>query len=145
MVNKGLPNSEMFIEFDNKSVDHEPTLKTGVRYKTSALLAWDSWTAPARTYISSAGEHIDIHAFTEAYLEKILAFHGWLDTVLDEFHASDLTKLRELQETYRKRFGQSSATQSPCPGELADPAVKEPSLEKSLEFTGAVAKLIDDV
>ena len=77
-------------------------LTTGIRYPTSSLAQWDGWTAPARACIAEAGEHLDIHTFVEAYLEKVLVFHQWLDAELLQVHAADLAQLEEMQEAYAR-------------------------------------------
>jgi hypothetical protein len=148
MLHRTLPQSQMFIEFDSRpeSSGGQPTLETGVRYQTSALLEWDGWTAPARAYIAAAGEHIDIHTFVESYLEKVLAFHEWLDAALNQFHADDLVKLMELQEAYAQRFGENTETlpASPRSGAAieAPPSADPPPTERQFEFSNPIASLV---
>jgi hypothetical protein len=146
---RGLPDSQMFIEFQ-AGADGAlggGILETGVRYRSSTFLQWDGWKAPAKMYIESAGEFIDIHAVATAYLEKILAFHKWLDGALSEFHAGDLAKLGELQANYARLSsmsfaGGSSRPQSKTEGEPAAP--NTPSLTL-FEFPIQTAAAIDEV
>ena len=56
MLHRGLPNSQMFLNFINDPEKGDSTLTTGVRIPTESLLEWSSWTAPARDYISSFSE-----------------------------------------------------------------------------------------
>lgn len=109
MLHKGLPASQMFIEF--RSAENEAgrgdELKTGVRYESAALLDWDGWTAPARAYIA-AGEHLDVHVFAESYLEKVLRFYAGLEVELQNFHAADLNQLKAMQDTYARLSGESA-------------------------------------
>jgi hypothetical protein len=150
MLHRALPQSEMFIKFDSGSKEPggEPRLETGVRYEASALLEWDRWSGSARVYISSAGEHIDIHIFAERYLEKVLAFYQWLDVALNEFHANDLAKLGELQAAYAQHFAEPMGTPSPL-GHLrtASEAPRNAdiaSIEQQFEFSNSVANFVDE-
>jgi hypothetical protein len=100
MVHKGLPNSQMFLHFDNRqqSPDSGPSLETGISFSAESLLEWNGWSDPARGYIESCGEAVSIKGFAEAYTEKAMVFHSWLQRHLDQVHASDLIKLAELQK-----------------------------------------------
>lgn len=150
MLHRSLPQSQMFMHFDNggaKQRGSEPKLETGVRYESAALLEWDGWGAPARTYIESSREHIEIHTFAETYLESVLAFHEWLDTALNEFHAGDLAKLKELQEAYARHFGKNAHTPLTSPESRA--AVEAlplaaPPTERQFEFSGPIVNVIDE-
>jgi hypothetical protein len=118
MVHKGLPDSFMFLHFDNTSeaAENSTRLTTGVRYSTSSLLEWDGWTAPAKTFINSVGEHLDIRWFVEGCLEKVLEFHKWMDASLYEYHADDLHKLGRMQAEYAcAAEGQASNLHSEAP------------------------------
>lgn len=148
-VHKGLPDSEIFMEFKSGAdgASAGGTLETGIRYRTGTFLQWDGWNAPAKRYMESAGEFIDIHAFTVAYLEKILAFQGWLDGALDEFHAGDLAQLGKLQANYAQLSsdsfpGGSSRPQSKTEGE---PAAPNTSSVTQFEFPTHAAAAIDEV
>lgn len=102
MLHKGLPNSHMFMFFEQhpKKPERGAKLTTGIRLDTASLLEWSSWTAPAKRYIEQAGEHINIHQFSEEYLVRINRFHSWLEAMLHEHHAADLAHLAKLQELY---------------------------------------------
>ena len=149
MLHKGLPPSQMFIEFDNTSNDFGVggELTTGVRYETAALLNWDGWTAPARTYVAAAGEHLDIHAFAETYLEKVLLFHGWLEAELQQFHSADLAQLQAMQEAYARLAEQDTARTSVTEvreGRASSPSAEESPRPTPFEFPHDVAAPIDE-
>jgi len=102
LVHRGLPNSEMFLQIsrneDDASGGH--SLTTGIRFKSSSLLEWSGWTSSAVKFIHDSGEFVDIHDFAENYLTTALRFQGWLDSLLQDFHATELNELRELQDLY---------------------------------------------
>ncbi len=143
MVHKGLPDSEMFIHFDNTGLSETgPQLTTGVRYETAPLKTWDGWTAPARAYIENSGEHIDIHVFVEAYLRKVLSFHQWLDGALLEYHRDDLSILQQMQEDYARQSSQVAVRRDENkklaggPSQGVPPVVSVLCLEDQIEHTG---------
>lgn len=147
-VHKGLPNSEMFIEFQSNDSSSTGTLETGVRYKSAAFLEWDGWNAPARNFIESAGEYIDIHAFADAYVEKVLAFHQWFDGALEQFHADDLAELREMQEKHAALSRPSAGVTPDAPsGSQASDRPSSASATPSVaeyEFPTAIARAVDE-
>ena len=148
-VHKGLPNSEMFIEFQSGGdFSGAGTLETGVRYKSGAFLEWDGWNAPAKNYIDSAGEYIDIHAFADAYVEKVLAFHQWLDGTLEQFHADDLAKLKEMQEKHAALARESAGVTADAPpgSKVSDqsPAASPMLNVAEFEFPTASALTVDE-
>jgi hypothetical protein len=147
-LHRSLPQSQMFAHFDSGKLTHgEPKLETGVHYESSALLEWDGWDTHARAFIESSGEHVEIHTFAETYLESVLAFHGWLDTALNEFHATDLAKLKELQEAHTRHLGGNTRpplTSSESMGAVdAPPAAASPT-ERTFEFSGPIVNVIDE-
>nr|WP_294551010.1 hypothetical protein [uncultured Rhodopila sp.] len=75
-------------------------LRTGIHFDTSSLLEWSGWTSPARLYLSTAGENLDIHQFVEDYLVRVNGFHAWLETALENHHRDDLQQLAELQARF---------------------------------------------
>ncbi|MEN3979938.1 hypothetical protein [Acinetobacter sp. CWB-B33] len=98
MVHNGLPPTQMFMEFKSL-MDGSGTgiTTTGIRIKTDKLLEWSRWTNPAKEYLQSLGEFIDINAMVTEYQSKILEFHQWLDAALENHHYHDLEKLEYLQ------------------------------------------------
>ncbi|TAI67146.1 hypothetical protein CWO89_04165 [Bradyrhizobium sp. Leo170] len=103
ILHNELPNSEMYMHFQSNP-DHPEggTLETGIHIRTAPLLEWRNWSAPARTFIESCGEFVDIRTFAESYTDSILSFHGWLQSELDQFHSADLDELRKLQESLNR-------------------------------------------
>lgn len=115
MLHKGLPNSHMFMYFeqDPEKPERGAELTTGIRLDTESLLEWSGWTAPAKQYIESAGEYINIHQFSEEYLVRVNRFHSWLEALLHEHHATDLAELAKLQELYTIETTNEPKTQVP--------------------------------
>ncbi|GLR98531.1 hypothetical protein GCM10007858_61740 [Bradyrhizobium liaoningense] len=100
ILHNGLPNSEMYLHFQSNPDRVEGgTLETGIHIRTLPLLEWREWSAPARTFIESCGEVVDIRTFAESYTHSISSFHDWLQSELDQFHSADLEELDRLQES----------------------------------------------
>ena len=97
MMHKGMPNSEMFVHFDNTGHATGDQIETGIRYPTTSLVEWESWTAPAKAFLAAEGEYIDISSFAERYCAEVLPFHRWLDEELQNFHCEDLAQLALLE------------------------------------------------
>ena len=139
MLHKGLPNSEMYLNF--KSDANRPDgglLETGIRIKTAPLLEWDNWSNEARRYIESCGEFVDLRTMAENYTDKILAFHSWLHDELDRFHSADLDELRALEEAFN-----SGAKPAPAaPAEISD-ASNDPACEPDFTFAPVQAAALD--
>lgn len=99
MLHKGLPNSAMYIHFSQNPENAEgATLISGVHFSAAELLEWNGWTAPARAYILAAGEYLELPNFAEEYLDKVLELQNWLEWELEQFHATDLAVLGELEK-----------------------------------------------
>jgi hypothetical protein len=102
MLHKGLPNSNMFLSFQQDPAKPElgAELTTGIRLDTKSLLEWSGWTAPAKKYLVQNDEYIDIHKFTEEYLLRVNEFHSWLTKLLHLHHETDISHLQELQRLH---------------------------------------------
>jgi len=112
ILHNGLPNSEMYMNFQsNPDQAGTGTLETGIHIRTAPLLEWRNWSAPARTFIESCGEFVDIRTIAESYTGNILSFHNWLQGELDQLHSAELDELRALQES----FNQLEAAAKPAP------------------------------
>lgn len=137
MLHRGLPNSSMFMNVATSpdSNDGSGTMETGVRYDTASLLDWKDWKPVARNYLEQAGEHLDIHEFSQEYLALVNQFHGWLDATLATHHRSDLQELGQLQEQYQAI---SSTRELTLPTHLPTFAYVEP-----FKFTSAQTDEID--
>ena len=146
MLHNGLPDSEMFVHFDNRSdSENGGQLTTGVRFATEPLKNWDRWTAPARTYIEASGQYVDIQVFAEAYLKKVLLFQQWFDSALFDFHRNDLAQLHEMQQAYERLSAEADAQKNEKatfepPSEnlqVASPEATMPlSIEEQIEQVG---------
>lgn len=113
MLHKGLPESEMFLNFQSNPdlPNGGGVLATGIRIKSDKLSAWGGWSAPARTYIETSGQFIDIRNFAEGYTDKITSFHDLLQGKLNQFHSVDLDELHALQIS----MNQLEAPTAPAP------------------------------
>jgi hypothetical protein len=145
ILHRGLPASDYYFYADQDPDEPEEgqTFTMGIRYKTSDLLEWDGWKPPAREYLTSIGEHLDIHVFTDEYVQRVVNFHQWLDEELNNFHSDDLAQLRSLQSQLRNMMGQAiveapEASQEP---DLSDKQIVTPPFE----FPNGTAKAINEI
>lgn len=131
MLHKGLPNSEMYLNFkSNPDPSEGGIMETGIRIRSAPLLEWDRWSPPARRFIEGAGEFVDILNVAEVYTDKIGAFHNWLQGELDELHQADLKELSALQEL----INQSDASVAAPPSTAGIPQSGAEALEVDLAF-----------
>jgi hypothetical protein len=139
MLHKGLPNSEMYLNFESKPDRPEGgSIETGIHIRTAPLLEWDRWSLEARTYVESCGEFVDVRTFAEAYTDRTVAFYSWLQGELDQFHSTDLDELRALEETFSKQ--QAAANPVPEATTQTSVALHERAEEPEQEFTFAPAR-----
>jgi len=140
MLHKGLPNSEMYLNFEsNPDPSEGGVMETGIRIRSAPLLEWDRWSPPARRLIEGAGEFIDILSVAEAYSDKIGAFHSWLQGELDQLHRVDLEELSALQEL----MNQSDASAALPPSSTGEPQGEAEELEVDFAFTSARTALLN--
>lgn len=143
MLHNGLPNSEMFLKFQSNPdlPDGGGVLTTGIHIKTVQLLAWSRWSSPARTYIESFGEFVDIRTFAESYTEKVMSFHDWLQGELNQFHLADLEELQALQSSLHQLNPLATSSPSSTAGvtEVTQKSVDEPEQEFSFVSERAAA------
>ena len=57
-----------------------------LRLSTDDLRQFDSWNAPAKAFLDSAGQHIDLRAVVEAYHQHIVVFYDWFDKRQRDIH-----------------------------------------------------------
>ena len=110
ILHRGLPASDYYFHAgqDPNKPEEGQTFTMGIRYKTSDLLEWDSWKPPAKKYLTSIGDHLDIHVFTDEYVQRVVSFHQWLDAELNNFHSDDLAQLSSLQSELRVLTGEAA-------------------------------------
>ena len=140
MLHKGLPNSEMFLNFEsNPYLSEGGVMETGIRIRSAPLLEWDKWSPPARRFIEGAGEFVDILNVAEVYTDKIGAFHNWLQGELDQLHQADLEELSALQEL----INQSDASAAALPSSAEIPQSGADALEVDFAFARDRADTLD--
>lgn len=146
MLHKGLPNSHMFMSFeqDPKNPERGAELTTGIRLDTASLLEWSGWTAPAKQYLDRAGKHIDIHQFVEEYLVRVNRFHNWLEALLREHHVADLAHLAQLQEIYATETASAPNISKPqAPNSTIMNVESQTPLDAPLTFSAQDATVIN--
>jgi len=147
MLHKGLPNSQMFLSFQQDPAKPElgAILTTGIRFDTESLSEWSGWTAGAKQYLEQNKEHIDIHQFTEEYLTRVNEFHSWLENLLREHHSNDIEHLQELQNLYAEARSKTTIIQPKQPVITIEPSTSiEPDFEKEFNFSQKDSKIINE-
>src|SRR3984893_15203246 len=155
MLHNGLPDSEMFLYFQSNPdlPNGGGVLTTGIRIRAAPLLEWSRWSIPARTFIESSGEFVDIRTFAEAYTDKIVSFHDWLQGELDQFHLADLDELRALETSLNQLEAPATPSPSPAAGvaEASQMSIDEPEQEfafapdRTAALDAAAAELLKKV
>ena len=81
-------------------------------------------------------------------MEKVLAFHQWLDGTLEQFHADDLAKLKEMQEKHAALARESAGVTADAPpgSKVSDqsPAASPMLNVAEFEFPTASALTVDE-
>ena len=151
MVHKGLPNSQMFLDWhQDPSTGAGPQVTSGIRFHTESLTGWSGWTAPAKRYIEQCGEHLDIHRFTDEYVVAVTLFHAWLERTLREHHSPELRELEELQRQVNLRDSGSVHTKLANEASAAPETVgHEDHIEETVQapyiLSGPDALAVDDM
>jgi len=97
-----------------------PGIQRSVRLPLEFLRAWDGWTGPARAYLDSCREDIDLLELVTAYYDKVVDFHGWLSQRLAEAERSDFSSFIDMSDELvllelEDRLDMSLANPADCP------------------------------
>lgn len=65
-----------------------------IRLALSDLQTFDKWNAPAKKYLSSIEDAVDIHEVATVYLNKVMTFYQWFQSRQDEIHADEIKRFR---------------------------------------------------
>jgi hypothetical protein len=76
------------------------TITTTFSIKTTHLEKWGKWNAPARSYMQSLGESIELEAFVEAHLAAVVSLSDWLFEQQRVLDGVGMFWLRELENEY---------------------------------------------
>jgi len=135
MLHNGLPDSQMFLDFQpNPELPGSGNFTTGIRIRTANLSTWSRWSDPARAFIDGSGDFLDIRSFAEAYTDKILPFHDWLQRELDGFHVADLEELRGLQALLIQSGAPVTPPPQPAAGVMESPKDVVNETEEEFSF-----------
>lgn len=61
-------------------------IESGVRLRKSDLLQFSSWTAPARRFVDSMADEVDLHDLLNQYRQQILDFYRWFTAEQHRVH-----------------------------------------------------------
>jgi hypothetical protein len=67
---------------------------------TDELLAWDGWGAPAKAFLRSAGEDVDLRATVEEHLRLVQDLYEWVFAQFEGLHRADMADLNALREEF---------------------------------------------
>jgi hypothetical protein len=76
--------------------------------KKETLLTWKDWSEPARSYIESSADGINIEELFESYVEKISKFHRWLRSQVRTGYNDELGGFYSAKRAYSRTHTQSS-------------------------------------
>ena len=72
------------------------------------LQAFKDWSVPAKKYLSTIQEKVDVLEVATAYRDKVMAFHSWFRKRQLEIHADELKRLDDKKNELRSLMGYSS-------------------------------------
>jgi hypothetical protein len=69
------------------------------------LLAFKDWSAPAKKYLSTIQEKVDVLEVATAYRDKVIDFYTWFRLRQEEIHAVELKELDDKKDELRELMG----------------------------------------
>ena len=69
------------------------------------LQAFKDWSAPAKKYLRTIQEKVDVLEVATAYRDKVNAFHSWFRSRQEEIHADELKELDDKKDELRSLMG----------------------------------------
>lgn len=69
------------------------------------LQAFNDWSAPAKKYLRTIQEKIDVMEVATAYRDKVIAFHNWFRSRQEEIHTGELKELDDKKDELRVLMG----------------------------------------
>ena len=86
-----------------------PRLVNALKLDRDALLTWDGWTAPARTYLEAMDPQFDLLPVIESYMTKTSQCFNWFTMEVNKRCATIkkeyLTAAEELKDWYQQETG----------------------------------------
>ncbi|MEV6101708.1 hypothetical protein [Nocardia sp. NPDC051981] len=70
--------------------------------KAELLESYDSWSSPAKKYISSQGDRVDLLTPIEDWSKACHSFYRWLHEAIAAHHRVDIQALETATEEYRQ-------------------------------------------
>jgi len=71
------------------------------------LQTFKDWSAPAKKYLRTIQEKVDVLEVATAYRDKVITFHNWFRTRQEEIHAVELKELDDKKDELRLLMGGS--------------------------------------
>jgi hypothetical protein len=96
MLHRGPPPLSVW-----SSVGMDHTSQAGVNFITAELIKWDGWTVPSKRLLEKQNGDFDVDDVARIYSNKMVALHVWLDGLLNDYHRSDLSDLRAMENELR--------------------------------------------
>jgi hypothetical protein len=80
-----------------------PYMKNEIHLDKAKLLgSYDSWTAPAKKYINSQGDRVDLLTPMEEWSRACARFYEWFHGAVKAHHQADIQALETATEEYRQ-------------------------------------------
>jgi uncharacterized protein YdiU (UPF0061 family) len=76
----------------------EKTFESEVELATAPLLEWRKWTAPARTYLMSQGEAVNLRPVVKKHGQLLIELNTWLHEELTKENSAALKAVNKLIE-----------------------------------------------
>jgi hypothetical protein len=71
------------------------------------LMVFKDWSAPAKEYLSTFQEKVDVLEIASAYRDTVIAFYNWFRSRQEEIHADELKELDDKKDELRELMGDS--------------------------------------
>jgi hypothetical protein len=87
------------------------------------LQSFKKWSAPAKKYLRTIHEKVDVLEVATVYRDKVIAFHNWFRSRQEEIHANELKELDVKKDELRALMGDSYIPPAEYYYLLAKPAI----------------------
>lgn len=109
VLHKELPAAQAHLQYTSgRAADGEmrgtPSLDLSIRLNVAELKTWQGFTKPARAYIDTLPDQVDLLNIVSQYKTLVEGFYQWFGRRQVEIHAKDVEEVRPLQDELRALF-----------------------------------------
>lgn len=87
------------------TVDSNGSPIRNVSIPLNDLQAFRDWSAPAKKYLRTIQEKVDVLEVATAYRDKVIAFHNWFRSRQEEIRADEFKELDDKKDELRSLMG----------------------------------------